>query len=85
MMNRRTWVIPALKPMKAVKWGSLVESSLGKERTFPLCFLVLFLGRNPREPCLGHLNFLCDIFKDLANIFYLFINYLNFGYFFIGF
>jgi len=47
--------------MKAVKCGGLLGSSLGKDLTFPLCFLVLFRGKKPKEPCRGARNFRCDM------------------------
>ena len=43
-------VMPALNPKKAVRWGFLVVSSLGKDLTFPRCRAARFLGRNPTEP-----------------------------------
>ena len=53
----RIWVIPALNPPKAVKWGALVLSSLGNDLILPLWCLVLFLGRNLRLPFLGNCIF----------------------------
>mmetsp|Transcript_403 Transcript_403/g.784 ORF Transcript_403/g.784 Transcript_403/m.784 type:complete len:229 (-) Transcript_403:53-739(-) len=58
---RTTWVIPALYPRKAVRWGASPELSLGKDRILPECFLVRFLGRKPKLPFRGASNFLWDI------------------------
>mmetsp|Transcript_2558 Transcript_2558/g.5564 ORF Transcript_2558/g.5564 Transcript_2558/m.5564 type:complete len:229 (-) Transcript_2558:110-796(-) len=58
---RTTWVIPALYPRNAVKWGASLASSWGKDRTLPECFLVRFLGKKPKLPFRGASNFLCDI------------------------
>jgi len=52
----KMWVIPALYPTNAVRWGGFLGSSLGNERILPLWCLVLFLGKNPNEPCLGASN-----------------------------
>lgn len=56
----KIWVIPALYPMKAVRWTGLSLLSLGKAFTFPRCLLDRFLGRKPLEPWRGAENFLCD-------------------------
>lgn len=47
--------------MKAVRWGSLAASSLGNERMCPWCFLVRFLGKNPRDPLRGASNLRWDM------------------------
>ena len=52
--------MPALYPMKAVRWHGLAGSSLGKLFTLPLCLAARLRGRNPRDPCRGAENFLCD-------------------------
>ena len=58
--SRKMWVIPALYPMKAVKWGESVLLSFGKDLTFPRCLLHLLRGKKPFEPWRGAENFLCD-------------------------
>ena len=37
------------------------EKDMEETKPRPLWCAVLFLGRKPREPCLGASNFLCDI------------------------
>jgi hypothetical protein len=57
LASRTIWDMPALNPKKAVIWGFLLASSLGKDLTFPLRRAARFLGRNPTEPCRGASNF----------------------------
>ena len=57
-----------LYAMKAVRWGSLAASSLGKERMCPRCFFVRFLGRKPSEPLRGASNLRCDMVQVWAEI-----------------
>lgn len=53
LTSRTMWVMPALKPMKAVRWGGLEGSSRGKLLTLPRPRRHRFRGVKPREPHRG--------------------------------
>ncbi|GAV09893.1 hypothetical protein RvY_19360 [Ramazzottius varieornatus] len=55
--SRTTWVMPALKARKAVRWMGFFWSSLGKALTRPRIPLARRLGAKPIEPCRGAENF----------------------------
>ena len=66
LASRTIWVIPALNPKKAVKWGFCDGSSFGNDFTFPRWRAARFFGRNPTCPWRGAENFRWD-YNDRGN------------------
>lgn len=58
--SRTIWVMPALKPRKAVRCTGFALSSLGKDLTFPRWRAHLLRGKKPVEPWRGAWNFRWD-------------------------
>lgn len=48
--SRMMWVMPALYPMKAVRWGCCEASSRGNALHLPRPRRHRFLGRKPSDP-----------------------------------
>ena len=63
LASRTIWVMPALNPRKAVKWGFCAGSSFGKDFTFPRWRAARFLGKNPTDPWRGAENFRWDYIR----------------------